>query len=134
MKTAEEYHAQYPIGSQWLLPVTICAHATPDYPDTWDPRPIQIKPTTGKHYHRLWPHIDTLATLQPAGSPPAAEPYSVVHSKAHAAWCIYGPYALSCTHYFYGEHYPYTVETAKAAAEAECARLNAQHNKNQTTK
>lgn len=66
MKTAEEYHAQYPIGSQWLLPVTICAHATPDYPDTWDPRPIQIKPTTGKHYHRLWPHLDTLSTLRPA--------------------------------------------------------------------
>lgn len=69
MKTAEEYHAQYPIGSQWLLPVTVCAHATPDYPDTWDPRPVQIKPTIGKHYHRLWPHLDTLETLQPCPPP-----------------------------------------------------------------
>lgn len=68
MKTAKEYHSQYPIGSQWLLPVTVCAHAEPEY-DDWDPHPIQIKPTTGKHCHRHWPHLDTLETLQPCPPP-----------------------------------------------------------------
>lgn len=51
-------------------------------------------------------------------------PYSVRHNEAHAAWSIYGPYNLSAVNYFYGERYPYTEESAKAAAEAECARLN----------
>lgn len=63
-----QYHTKYPIGSQWLLPVTICNHADPAH-DDWDPRPIQLRPSTGKHYHRLWPHRDTLETLQPCPPP-----------------------------------------------------------------
>ncbi len=59
------------------------------------------------------------------------EPYSVRHNEAHAAWSIYGPFGLSAVNYFYGERYPYTKETAKAAAEAECARLNVQYRKEQ---
>lgn len=55
------------------------------------------------------------------------EPYSVQHSEAHAAWSIYGPFSLSAVNYFYGERYPYTKESAKAAATAECARLNAEY-------
>jgi hypothetical protein len=53
----------------------------------------------------------------------------VRHNEAHAAWSIYGPYNLSAVNYFYGEHYPYTEESAKAAAEAERDRLNAEHRK-----
>lgn len=51
-------------------------------------------------------------------------PYVVRHNEAHAAWSIYGPYNLSAVNYFYGDRYPYTKEQAKAAAEAEAARLN----------
>lgn len=58
-------------------------------------------------------------------------PYSERHNKAHAAWSIYGPFDLSAVNYFYGERYPYTSETAKHAAEAECARLNAEYRKEQ---
>lgn len=57
------------------------------------------------------------------------EPYVVRHNAAHAAWSIYGPYNLSAVNYFYGERYPYTEATAKAAAEAECDRLNAEYRK-----
>ena len=57
------------------------------------------------------------------------ELYSVRHNEAHAAWSIYGPYNLSAVNYFYGERYPYTEESAKAAAEAECDRLNAEWRK-----
>lgn len=53
-------------------------------------------------------------------------PYTVRHHRAHAAWAVYGPFDMAVATYFYGEHYPYTEETAKAAAEAECNRLNAQ--------
>jgi hypothetical protein len=58
-------------------------------------------------------------------------PYSVRHNEAHAAWSIYGPYNLSAVNYFYGERYPYTEESAKAAAEAERDRLNAEWRKEQ---
>ena len=51
-------------------------------------------------------------------------PYAVRHHRVHAAWAVYGPFDLAVATYFYGEHYPYTKETAKAAAEAERARLN----------
>lgn len=56
-------------------------------------------------------------------------PYSVRHNEVHAAWSIYGPYNLSAVNYFYGERYPYTEESAKAAAEAERNRLNAEYRK-----
>lgn len=56
-------------------------------------------------------------------------PYSVRHNEAHAAWSIYGPYNLSAVNYFYGEHYPYTEESALAAAEAERDSLNAEWRK-----
>lgn len=56
-------------------------------------------------------------------------PFSVRHNAVHAAWSIYGPFDLSAVNYFYGERYPYTKETAKAAAEAECARLNEDYKK-----
>lgn len=58
-------------------------------------------------------------------------PYVVRHNEVHSAWSIYGPFNLSATNYFYGERYPYTKETAKEAAEAECARLNAEYRKEQ---
>jgi hypothetical protein len=57
--------------------------------------------------------------------------YVVRHNEAHAAWSIYGPFNLSAVNYFYGEHYPYTEESAKAAAEAECERLNEEYRKEQ---
>ena len=62
---------------------------------------------------------------------PAEElgPYSVRHNEVHAAWSIYGPYNLSAVNYFYGERYPYTEESANAAAEAERDRLNAEWRK-----
>ena len=59
-------------------------------------------------------------------------PYSVRHNEAHAAWSIYGPFGLSAVNYFYGERYPYTQEQAKAAAEAERDRLNAEYRKEQS--
>ena len=119
MKTAEEYHEQYPIGSQWLLPVTVCAHAEPAH-DTWDPRPVQIKPNIGKHYHRLWPHLDTLETLQPC--PPPAATYSVVElrSGGYAVYKYTPTDALEVCFYW-----PHAHPDPRAAAEAECARLNA---------
>jgi hypothetical protein len=58
-------------------------------------------------------------------------PYRVRHNAVHSAWSIYGPFDLSAVNYFYGEHYPYTKETARAAAEAECARLNEEYRKEQ---
>ena len=118
MKTAEEYHTQYPIGSQWLLPVTICNHADPAH-DDWDPRPVQIKPTIGKHYHRLWPHLDTLKTLQPC--PPPAAPYTVVELHGHFA--IYKDEATDANEVaiYWKNNHP----DPRGAAEAECARLNA---------
>lgn len=57
------------------------------------------------------------------------EPYIVRHNKAHSAWSIYGPFNLSAVNYFYGERYPYTKDTAKKAAQAECDRLNAEYRK-----
>ena len=59
-------------------------------------------------------------------------PYVVRHNEAHAAWSIYGPFDLSAVNYFYGEHYPYTKDTAKKAAEAERDRLNAEWIKKHT--
>ena len=128
MKTAEEYHTQYPIGSQWLLPVTICNHADPAH-DDWDPRPIQLRPTTGKHYHRLWPHTDTLATLQPAATGTAttgqatAHPYTVVEllSGGYAVYKDTPTDALEVCIYW-----PHAHPNPRAAAIAECARLNAE--------
>lgn len=58
-------------------------------------------------------------------------PYTVRHNEAHAAWSIYGPFDLSAVNYFYGPRYPYTPKTARAAAEAECARLNSEYRKEQ---
>lgn len=70
-------------------------------------------------------HLELITPVEELG------PYSVQHNEAHAAWSIYGPYHLSAVNYFYGEHYPYTEESAKAAAEAECKRLNEEYRKNQ---
>lgn len=69
MKTAEEYHAQYPIGSQWLLPVTVEAHLTPAH-DDYDPRPIKLayKPDAGP----LYPRCRDLPELIPAAEQTAA--------------------------------------------------------------
>ena len=125
MKTAEEYHEQYPIGSQWLLPVTVCAHAEPEH-DDWDPRPVQIKPTIGKHYHRLWPHIDTLETLQPCPQP--AAPYTVVELLA-GHFAIYKDEATDAKEV--AIYWKNTHPDPRGAAEAECARLNAEHRKEQ---
>ena len=59
------------------------------------------------------------------------EPYIVRHNEVHSAWSIYGPFNLSAVNYFYGERYPYTKDTAKKAAQAECNRLNAEYRKEQ---
>lgn len=70
-------------------------------------------------------HLELVTPVEEQG------PYKVRHNEAHAAWSIYGPYGLSAVNYFYGERYPYTSDTAKAAAEAECAMLNAEYRKEQ---
>lgn len=57
-------------------------------------------------------------------------PCTVRHHRAHAAWAVYGPFDMAAATYFYGEHYPYTEETAKAAAEAERDRINAEQRNN----
>lgn len=70
-------------------------------------------------------HLEIITPVEDMG------PYSVRHNAVHAAWSIYGPFDLSAVNYFYGERYPYTKETAKAAAEAERDRLNAEYRKEQ---
>ena len=72
---------------------------------------------------------ELLHKLDPYTKEEEQGPYTVLHHRAHAAWAVYGPFDLSAATYFYGEHYPYTEETAKAAAEAERDRLNAKYRK-----
>lgn len=58
-----QYHSKYPIGSRWLLPVTVIAHIEPPH-DDYDPRPIKLayKPDAGD----LYPRCRDLPELIPA--------------------------------------------------------------------
>ena len=59
----EQYYAKYPIGSRWLIPVTVIAHIEPPH-DDYDPRPIKLayKQDAGA----LYPRCRDLPELIPA--------------------------------------------------------------------
>lgn len=69
MNTPEQYHAQYPIGTRWLLPVTVDRHYHPDA-DDYDPRPIRLR-TEGLSY--ITPKTWALDHLQPITPPCGGE-------------------------------------------------------------
>lgn len=70
----EQYHAQYPIGSRWLLPVTVDLHYHPEA-DDYDPRPIRLR-TEGLTY--ITPKTRALDLLQPTTPPPHKEEPSTI--------------------------------------------------------
>lgn len=78
-----QYHTKYPIGSRWLLPVTVEAHIEPPH-DDYDPRPIKLayKPDAGA----LYPRCRDLPELIPAAEqtadpvPDIAAPYPILYT------------------------------------------------------
>ncbi len=78
-----QYYTKYPIGSRWLLPVTVEAHIEPPH-DDYDPRPIKLayKPGTGN----LYPRCRDLPELIPAAEqtadpvPDIAPPYPTLYT------------------------------------------------------
>ena len=88
----EQYHAKFPIGSRWLLPVTVEAHLTPAH-DDYDPRPIKLayKPDAGRLYPRcrdlpeLIPAAEQTAPPEPDITPPCSIFYTTEASNTYLA-------------------------------------------------
>lgn len=76
-----QYHTKYPIGSRWLLPVTVEAHIEPPH-DDYDPRPIKLayKPDAGA----LYPRCRDLPELIPAAEQ-TADPHLLSDLLDYAA-------------------------------------------------
>lgn len=99
----EQYHAKYPIGSRWLLPVTVTAHIEPPH-DDYDPRPIKLayKQDAGG----LYPRCRDLPELIPAAEqtadpvPDIATPYPTLYTSeaedTHLALRELGYYLDAC--------------------------------------
>lgn len=78
-----QYHTKYPIGSRWLLPVTVEAHFEPPH-DDYDPRPIKLAYKTDAG--ALYPRCRDLPELIPAAEqtadpvPDIAAPYPILYT------------------------------------------------------
>lgn len=59
----ENAHKKFPVGSTWLMPCRVVAHAFPE-PDDYDPRPVVFAPVGASQTH-IFPKTYSLADMKP---------------------------------------------------------------------
>lgn len=86
----ETAHKNFPVGSTWLMPCRVIAHAFPE-PDDYDPRPVVFAPF-GDNVAHIFPKayfLDDLKPLEEKRFPISSTSEQLSNGKTRVSWFVH---------------------------------------------
>ena len=86
----ENAHKKYPVGSKWLMPCRVVAHAFPE-PDDYDPRPVVFAPL-GDTVAHIFPKaysLDDMKSLEEKRFPISSTSEKLSNGKTRVSWFVH---------------------------------------------
>lgn len=86
----ETAHKKFPVGSTWLMPCRVVAHAFPE-PDDYDPRPVVFAPVGASLTH-IFPKTYSLSDMKPLEKkrfPISSTSEQLSNGKTRVTWFVH---------------------------------------------